>query len=187
MTRTGRRAGTALILSLAFLLARPASLVAEGTESPTGSGEGQPAASSPVVASPAALPQGFAAPEENFFRRFEIIAFGSLPITLLYTNIGFQLYHFMDNGFDMSWAPWPFEGANTDSITDSERFTRIGIAAGAAVAVAGVDALIRYLQARKTERLAAARKALLSDEGQAPSPAASAPSDDTLSGGHSSP
>jgi hypothetical protein len=165
---TPARSRTALVPLLALMLALSLSLGAEESGGTTTPASGQPAAPSAAGASPSALPQGFSAPQENFFRRFEIIALGSLPITLLYTNIGFQLYHFVDNDFDMSWAPWPFEGENTDSITDSERFTRIGIAAGVAVAVAGVDALVRYLQARKAERLAAAKSAFQAGEGTVP-------------------
>ena len=169
MKRTHGRAGAVRALLLALLV--PVALGAEEPGGTAASGSGVQPASPTAAVAPAALPQGFSTPQENFFRRFEIIALGSLPITLLYTNVGFQLYHFIDNGFDMSWAPWPFEGENTDSITDSERFTRIGIAAGAAVAVAGVDALIRYLQARKAERLAAAKAALLAGEGTLAPPA----------------
>ena len=168
---TPARSRTAPVPLLALMLALSLALGAEESGGTTTPASGQPTASSApsaAGASPSALPQGFPAPQENFFRRFEIIALGSLPITLLYTNIGFQLYHFVDNDFDMSWAPWPFEGENTDSITDSERFTRIGIAAGVAVAVAGVDALVRYLQARKAERLAAAKSAFQAREGTVP-------------------
>ena len=168
------KAGPVSVLVLACLLVLPAVLCAEETSGTPASGAGGQPSSTPAAAATAALPLGFSAPQENFFRRFEIIALGSLPITLLYTNVGFQFYHFIDNDLDMSWAPWPFEGENTDSITDSERFTRIGIAAGAAVAVAGVDALIRYLQARKAERLAAARSAFLAGEAS-PSPEPGAP------------
>lgn len=168
MKHAWRGSGPVFVLLLACLLAVPAALGAEESGGSASSGSGGQSASPAAAAAPGALPQGFSAPQENFFRRFEIIALGSLPITLLYTNVGFQLYHFMDNDFDMSWAPWPFEGENTDSITDSERFTRIGIAAGAAVVVAGVDALIRYLQARKAERLSAARSALQAGEGAFP-------------------
>ena len=176
MMHAWRKAGPVSVLLLACLLGPLLGLGAEESGGSAASGGGGQLASPPAAAASAALPQGFSAPQENFFRRFEIIALGSLPITLLYTNIGFQLYHFMDNGFDMSWAPWPFEGENTDSITDSERFTRIGIAAGAAVAVAGVDALIRYLQARKAERLAAAKAALQAGEGALVPPAEPEPS-----------
>ena len=166
MKNSWRKTGPVSLLLLACLLGPLLGLGAEESGGSAASGGGGQPASPPVAS--AALPQGFSAPQENFFRRFEIIALGSLPITLLYTNVGFQLYHFIDNDLDMSWAPWPFEVTNTDSITDSERFTRIGIAAGAAVAVAGVDALIRYLQARKAERLAAAKAALLAGETSLP-------------------
>ena len=176
MTHARRKASPVSALLLACLLALPTAICGEESGGASVTGTGGQSASSPVAVAPAALPSGFSAPQEGFFRRFEIIALGSLPITLLYTNVGFQLYHFIDNDLDMSWAPWPFEGENTDSITDSERFTRIGIAAGAAVAVAGVDALIRYLQARKAERLAAARSAFLAGEGSLPaSPEPGAP------------
>ena len=164
MKPASRKAGSVPVFLLACLLVFSAALDAEESGGTAASGTGGQSVSPPAAAAPAALPQGFSTPQENFFRRFEIIALGSLPITLLYTNVGFQLYHFVDNDLDMSWAPWPFEGENTDSITDSERFTRIGIAAGAAMAVAGVDALIRYLQARKAERLAAAKSALEAGE-----------------------
>jgi len=174
--RVSPRIGAVAGLALVCMLLLPPALGAEESGGAAASGPGGQPVSPPAAAAPGALPQGFSAPEESFFRRFEIIALGSLPITLLYTNVGFQLYHFIDNDFDVSWAPWPFEGSNTDSITDSERFTRIGIAAGAALAVAGVDALIRYLQARKAERLAAAKSAYLAGEGPASPPSETGPS-----------
>lgn len=154
--------GIALILmamlASGFLL--PAEEAAPpATTAPSTAAAASDSPSQGLILSADVLPAGYAAPRENVFRRFEIIAFGALPLTLFFTNFGFELYHFVDYDFDMSWAPWPFSGESTDSIDDSERFLRIGVAAGLALTVACVDALIRYLQDRKAARQADARMA----------------------------
>jgi hypothetical protein len=110
---------------------------------------GLSASSTTSLASAKALPPGFSATGENPYRRFEIIALGSFPLTLLYTNLAFQITHYAENGFDARWAPWPFSGEYTDSISDSERFSRMGVAAGLSFVVAGIDALVRLSREKK--------------------------------------
>lgn len=91
-------------------------------------------------------------PPENFFRRFEIIAFGSYPITLLYTNFCFGLAGFASHDFDMSYAPWPFNSSSADTTSAEEHFLRMGVAACASLAVAGIDAVIRAVEEGKAEK-----------------------------------
>jgi hypothetical protein len=152
----------------------------EGTAAAASDGSaapGLPPATQPQaqVAAPGALPPGLSVAQENPFRRFEIIAFGSFPITLLYTNIAFQVTHYVQSGFDSRWAPWPFTGEYTDSITDSERFTRMGVAAGISLAVAGLDALIRHARAKKAARLATPLPPAAAPAPAPAAPAATAP------------
>ena len=126
------------------------------------SAEGEREASSPGGAnlksvSSAVLPPGFHKDMENPFRRFEIIAFGSFPLLFFYTNRGFEIIEFAYHSFDASYLPWPFSGSSTTSLDNSERYLRIGITAGLACVVAGIDALIRSSQDRKAAAAEAAR------------------------------
>ncbi len=135
------------VLVLALILASSV-LWAEGeTPSRPSAASGDPTAgpaSSGLQVSPGALPPGYgqAKKRENGLRRFEILAFGGFPIALFYTNLGFELGAYIQSNFDSRYAPWPFSGEQTQSISDSERFGRMGIAAGLSLLVAGVDALL---------------------------------------------
>ncbi|HAP43266.1 MAG: hypothetical protein A2087_01775 [Spirochaetes bacterium GWD1_61_31] len=79
-------------------------------------------------------------------RRFEIIALGVFPFALFYTRVGFDLSRFIANGFDPSYAPWPFSNEFSYKPTDEEQITSLLIAGGVALVFAGVDALILHLR-----------------------------------------
>jgi len=111
------------------------------------SGSDLPAAR--IVPANDVLPAAYRAekkPPENFFRRFEIIAFGSYPISLFYTNFCFSLATFVENGFSATYAPWPFNSSSVDRTTTDEHFTRMSVAACLSLAIAGVDAIIRAVE-----------------------------------------
>lgn len=80
--------------------------------------------------------------DENPFVRFEIIAFGSFPITLFYTNFGFDLETYVAHDFDSIYAPWPFSSDQAPDLTSGERLTRIAVAAGLSVGIAILDRLL---------------------------------------------
>lgn len=89
---------------------------------------------------------------ENGLRRFEIIALGSYPIMLFYTNLGFDLSGYIGSGYDPSRAPWPFKNEYSAAVSDSEKLARLGTAALASVLVAGIDAVVREIGHRREER-----------------------------------
>lgn len=132
-------------LALVLVLLMPGILWAEG-QAPTAAAAAVPAAADSTPAgltpAPGALPSGYGKAKENGIRRFEILAFGSFPILLFYTNLGFEIGTYAQSGFDPLYAPWPFSGELTTSISDSERFGRMGVAAGLSLLVAGIDAII---------------------------------------------
>jgi hypothetical protein len=104
-----------------------------------------------------ALPPGYSASKENAFRRYEIITIGSYPIMLFYVGFVADVKRYADNNYDSSYLPWPFSTSTSTSITDTERFSRMEIAAGLSLAVATADAIIRAIQDAKALSDAKAR------------------------------
>lgn len=157
--RGARRWACVAAMACVFIVTGPflsADDAASAAAPPSGSGAAAGAGAAPAPSN-AALPQGFVSgTRENFWRRFEIIAFGSYPITLLYVNFSFQVTDFVASGFDTNYAPWPFSGQYTNNVSVSEELLRMGIAAGVSIAVAGLDALFRRAQDRKAALEAAA-------------------------------
>ncbi|MBL8968444.1 MAG: hypothetical protein JNG85_15680 [Spirochaetaceae bacterium] len=104
------------------------------------------------VLEPGALPPalgGGDARREKALRRFEIVALGSFPFTLFYTGLGFDTAGYIDSGFEAAYAPWPFKNERSVALTSSERLVRLGVAAGASLVIAGIDALIRGMELRR--------------------------------------
>lgn len=102
-----------------------------------------------IVPASEVLPAAYRAekkPPENFFRRFEIIALGSYPITMLYTSFSFSMASYIQHDFSATYAPWPFNSSSVDTTTTEEHLTRMGVAACVSLAIAGVDAVIRAIQ-----------------------------------------
>jgi hypothetical protein len=85
-----------------------------------------------------------------------VIAFGAFPIMLFYADFGIDLGLFAINGFDMRYAPWPFKSELSIAPTEGDRLFRLGVAAGASIAVAVTDIIIRTMRARSAQRKAAA-------------------------------
>jgi hypothetical protein len=102
--------------------------------------------------------------EENPFGRFEIVSLGAFPIMLFYVGFAFDLERYVENGFDTSYAPWPFKGATSATLSDKERITRLSVALGSSLIIGGVDA---YLHAKKVKAARLAREAAV-DSGAEP-------------------
>jgi hypothetical protein len=71
--------------------------------------------------------------------RFVTISVGTFPFAYLYTNFVFDMVRFTTNGFDTAYAPWPFNQASGSSVATSERFIRLGVAAGLCLGVGVLD------------------------------------------------
>jgi len=98
-------------------------------------------------------------------RRWEIVAFGSIPFTMFFTTFGMDMYRWNNaNGMDMSeegrkFAPWPLKSAGAD-LLDKEEFEKVlKIAACVSVGIAFTDLVIvqvkRYRERKKAEALPA--------------------------------
>lgn len=90
----------------------------------------------------AVLPGPFVEEESSPFlkglRRFEIVSFGSFPITLLYTNWGFRI------------ADYVRHGSYSEDSSDSATFRSVGIACALSVGIGVLDAVIRAIRGRET-------------------------------------
>lgn len=75
-------------------------------------------------------------------RRFEIISLGSFPIMLFYSRIALDLGRFVDNGFDSSYAPWPFRNEFSYKPDDDEQWLAVKIALGLSLGVGVLDYLL---------------------------------------------
>ena len=75
-------------------------------------------------------------------RRAEIIAFGSLPFTLLFSKTVMDTYRSSVNGWDRRYAPWPLTAAGAVGLTQEEYFMTLGFAVGGSIIIALVDHII---------------------------------------------
>ncbi|MCE5256452.1 MAG: hypothetical protein LLF89_06350 [Spirochaetaceae bacterium] len=71
--------------------------------------------------------------------RFIIVSVGAFPFSYFYTNFAFDSVKFVANGFDTTYAPWPFNSQSSSSVTTSERFIRLGVSAGLCLIVGSLD------------------------------------------------
>lgn len=74
--------------------------------------------------------------------RAGIIAVGSYPISLLYTNVGFDLGAYLIHGGDSRYAPWPFRNTNSIDPGTEEKTLRLMVAAGVSLCVGLLDMLL---------------------------------------------
>jgi hypothetical protein len=142
MNRTTRRAAprAACIFVLALVFATTAA-----ADSASSSGD--------QSASAADLPEiGQERAPENPFLRFEIVSLGSYPIVLFYTDLAFDCWRYYEKDFDSSYIPL----VSSVSLKDSERWTRLGAALGAACTVGAIDAIIHASKQKAAKRLHAA-------------------------------
>jgi hypothetical protein len=91
-------------------------------------------------------------------RRWEIVAFGTFPFTMLFTTTIMDLYRWNNfNGMsysDRRYAPWPIKSAGAVPMTSSEMTRTIQIAAAASITLAFVDLVIVKVKERKAQRRA---------------------------------
>jgi hypothetical protein len=87
-------------------------------------------------------------------RRAEIIAIGSFPFTLFFTNFAYDTYRFVANGFDPAYRPWPFRGPGSAGFTKGER---IGVIV-ASLSLSAVIAVVDYFLGRAEAEREAARR-----------------------------
>jgi hypothetical protein len=78
-------------------------------------------------------------------RRGEIVAFGSLPFTVLLASLGVDVYRSASHGWDSNYAPWGGIGKTKDDL-----LLTLGVAAGASILVSVIDFLI--VRHRRVER-----------------------------------
>jgi hypothetical protein len=90
------------------------------------------------------------------FRRWDIIAFGVFPFSLLLTTVVNDLYRWNNaNGMDMSdrrYAPWPLKSAGAVEMTKGEYERVLWQAAGVSAAVACVDLIIVLIKRSKERK-----------------------------------
>ncbi|MFP4068029.1 MAG: hypothetical protein ACLFS5_11090 [Spirochaetaceae bacterium] len=85
-------------------------------------------------------------------RRGEIIAFGSFPIALLVSNIGYDAVRFFRKSLEAgewnyTYAPWFFGPPEKPPLTQQERVGVLMTAAGVSVGVALIDYVIGRIRA----------------------------------------
>jgi len=80
------------------------------------------------------------APWLNDVRRAEVIFFGSIPITILFSNIGYGIYDTLASGAGGSYSIENF--TQTTSMTNDDRFLILGISAGLSAVIAISDYII---------------------------------------------
>ena len=81
---------------------------------------------------------------ENSIGTTLIVAAGSLPFTVFYTDFVFDLYRFIDKGFDVQYAPWPLKNQYSVALSSGEKFIRVGVAIGIAAAIGLLSITIPY-------------------------------------------
>jgi hypothetical protein len=93
-------------------------------------------------------------------RRWEIVAFGTFPFTMLFSTTIMDMYRWnRANGMSFSeegrrYAPWPLKSAGAVSMTSSEMKRTIAIAAAASVAIAFIDLIIVKAKQKKAQKRA---------------------------------
>jgi len=80
--------------------------------------------------------------KEGMFRRSLVISIGLFPFSYFYTNFAFDLARHISHGFDTAYAPWPFNTQYGVALTNSEVWTRIGIASGASILLGFLSVII---------------------------------------------
>jgi hypothetical protein len=82
------------------------------------------------------------------FRRFDIVAFGSFPFSIMFMNFFYDTYRWNKHtGFDFSsegrqYAPWPFKSAGAIEKTSTEFRNTILLAVGLSLTIALTDFFI---------------------------------------------
>jgi len=102
-----------------------------------------PAAPAALEAPKVTLPTfSYSDTKEGMFRRSLVISIGLFPFSYFYTNFAFDLARYISHGFDTAYAPWPFNTQYGVALTNSEVWTRIGIASGASILLGFLSVII---------------------------------------------
>jgi hypothetical protein len=86
-------------------------------------------------------------------RRAEIVAFGSLPLTIFFSSFFVDLSRSAAHDWDSRYAPWPFKGAGAVDMDDKEMAMMFTAAVSGSLAIALVDHIIvrvKRARSRKT-------------------------------------
>ena len=95
-------------------------------------------------------------------RRFEIVAFGTIPFAMFTTTFGMDMYRWNKaNGMDFSdagrrYAPWPMKAAGAITMESNEMEQTLIIAAGLCLTVALTDLIITQIKRYKARKRAEA-------------------------------
>ncbi len=93
----------------------------------------QAAKNEPVPYSPSEFP-GWV----NDLRRAEIITIGAFPISLLVTSLSYQLYRYVQNGFQQAYAP-ALISSGANPLSNQERIGIIMSGIGVSIVIAFID------------------------------------------------
>jgi hypothetical protein len=95
-------------------------------------------------------------------RRWEIVAFGTIPFAMFTATFGMDMYRWNDaNGMDFSdngrkYAPWPLKSAGAYGMESDEMEKTLIIAAGLCVTVAFADLVINLIKRASARKRAEA-------------------------------
>lgn len=119
-------------------------------------------ATTPAVNTPATnTPAAFEFPQwAKDTRRFEIVAFGSIPFTMLLSTTIIDMKRWYDaNGMELSnegmrYAPWPLKSAGAVAMTNKEQENTLWLAAGLSLGIAVIDVIIVQIKRNKARQRA---------------------------------
>jgi hypothetical protein len=95
-------------------------------------------------------------------RRWEIVAFGTIPFAMFTATFGMDMYRWNNaNGMDFSdagrkYAPWPLKSAGAFTMESQEMEQTLIIAASLCVSVAVADLIITLIKRHKAQKRAEA-------------------------------
>ncbi len=85
-------------------------------------------------------------------RRAEIVAFGALPFTVFFSQIGIDTQRFASNDWDQRYAPWPLKPAGAFPLPENDRIAVFATGIGLAIGVALVDFIILTIHRQSDKR-----------------------------------
>jgi hypothetical protein len=93
-------------------------------------------------------------------RRWNIVAFGSIPFTMLTATFAMDMYRWSNaNGMNFTdegrrYAPWPLKSAGAIAMDSKEQELTLLMAAGLSITIAVVDTIIVQAKRRKAQKKA---------------------------------
>jgi hypothetical protein len=97
-------------------------------------------------------------------RRAEIVAFGSLPLTIFWTSFVMDMYRYSTHNWNQAYAPWPLKGAGAVGMDYNEIRTMFTIAIGSSLVIALVDHIIVRIKRTKAQKAEAASAPVIKRE-----------------------